>query len=378
MVFLDNASTTPVSKEVNDIVSKYNTELYFNPSAIYKYSTDISEQIQKSKQDILKALKASNDDNFIFTSSATESNNTALFGSLNKKFKKVLISMSEHSSIFACINKIKELGFVVDTINLLPNGKVDEKDLLSKLTDDVGLVSIMHVSNEMGAINDIKHLCELVKSKCPNAIFHSDGVQAFGKIDVNLTNLGVDLYTISGHKVHAPKGIAGLFIKKGIILKPYIIGGGQQENLRSGTENVSGIMALTYIANHLEIEKNFQYITSFKNAFLSQIEKNNNVIINSDNNCSPYILSISFKGVKGETLVHLMEEKGFLISMGSACSSKKIGNRVLTCIGIKQEYTLGSVRISFGTQNKVEEVIEAGKTLMDAYNHLNIIVNGRK
>ena len=228
------------------------------------------------------------------------------------------------------------------------------------MNTDVALVSVIHVSNETGFINDIKKLSDYAKSINPKVVFHSDGVQAFGKINFSLNNLGVDLYTVSGHKVYAPRGIAGLWIKNNLFVDPLIVGGGQEFNLRSSTENVFGALAFANSAK-LAIENH-----ELKSAKINQIRQNIiNKLINSEIGCvfgvndcdnqSPYILSIFFKGIKGEVLIHSLEDDGILVSTGSACSSKKAGNRTLDAMGRKLDEVVGSIRISFSPYEEIDE-----------------------
>ncbi len=366
MIYLDNAATTKALPEVISEYSKYAGELYFNPSAIYHEGVSVKACIEDARTVILKALGTHNG-NVVFTSSATESNNLAIFGSYRSNFKKVIFSIEEHPSVYNVALELKNRGVNVDFCPLSQNGQVDYDKLEQMLDEDVGFISIMHVSNETGAINDLKRIYDIKMKKCPKAIFHVDGVQAFSKVKVNLDYFGVDLYTISGHKIFGPKGVSALFVRNGIVLKPIMFGGGQENNLRSGTENVPAIMGLKVaIQNIGNIKEYFEYVKSLKNKF---IENLNGIAcnFNTTNDNSPYVLSISFKGVKGETLVHMMEQHGILISTGSACSSKKAGNRVLEALGVNHNDIIGSVRVSFSRYNTMEEVDFSSKTLKNCY-----------
>ena len=220
------------------------------------------------------------------------------------------------------------------------------------MTKDVALVSIMHVSNDVGAINDIKMLCNYAKSVNKNMLFHSDGVQAFGKIKVNLFDLGVDLYSISAHKIYAPRGIAALWIKNGVIIDPLLVGGGQENGLRSSTENVLGAVSFAYAVQRVSKEQkvNYDNVLNLKNKLLDLLKKSEISTflgLNSSDEASPYILSISFKNLKGEVLMNALAGDGILISTGSACSTKHAGNRTLEAMKKTQNEIVGSVRISF-------------------------------
>ena len=233
----------------------------------------------------------------------------------------------------------------------------------------------MHICNENGAINDLKKIANIKNGICPKAIFHSDGVQAFGKVKINVDYFGVDMYTVSGHKAFGPKGIGALYVRNKNFLNPIIYGGGQEFNLRSGTENVPSIMAFkTAIGNFGNIKQNYENVAKVKDAFLSELQSDG-VKINSYH--SPYVLSLSFAGVNGETLVHMMEEREIYISRGSACSSKKAGNRILENMGLSPEQIIGSVRVSFSKYTTDIEAKEAGRALNECYKLLKQKLAGK-
>lgn len=364
MIYLDNASTTPLYEKAGEVYVKYACCDFFNPSAIYGKSSKLHMEIENAKSNLAKSLGVGYSDNIIYTASATEANNLAIFGSYRKSFGKMLFSMGEHPSVYNCALELQKRGVCVEFINLQPNGEIDYFDLEQKLDKTVAFISVMMVSNETGAVNDLKRIYELKQKYCPNAIFHSDGVQGFGKLKINLDYFGVDLFTISGHKVFGPKGIGALYVRNKNILTPTIFGGGQEYNLRSGTENVGAIMALNQaILNFGNIKQNYEKVQCISNLFKKQLDKT----IKVNSNGSPYVLSLSFMGVNGETLVHMMESKEVLISRGSACSSKKSGNRILEAMGLCHEEILGSIRVSFSKNTTEEEAIYAGKILNDCY-----------
>lgn len=348
--YLDNAATTKVFDEEYEIL-KNSDELFFNPSASYMPAIKVKKKFDEARETIKKVAGASSE-NLIFVSSATEANNTVFEGLHLRAGQTVLISAAEHPSVFQSAHRLERRGIVVKEIPLERDGTVCLAEFEKLLDNTVALVSVIHVSNETGAVNDIKKLVDIAKSFNPKIIFHSDGVQAFGKISVNIKNLGVDLYTVSAHKVYAPRGIAGLFVKKGIVLDPLLVGGGQENGLRSSTENVAGALMFAYAANKVasEIQKNYDKVLSLKNELLKKFEESNilkNVKCNSNQNCSPYILSLSFDGIKGEVLMNALETFGVLISTGSACSSKKAGNRILEAMNLSATEVVGSIRISF-------------------------------
>lgn len=365
MIYLDNAATTRISQNALKTYNEYAYEKYFNPSSVYKASVDVKSDIERARQTIKLALGVTKG-NLVFTSSATEANNLAIFGAQRSNFKKFVFSNGEHPSVYNVAQELKNRGYDVEFCPLQENGQIDYNKLEDILDENTNFISIMHVSNETGAINDLKRINEIRKMKCPNAIFHADGVQAFSKIKVNLDYYGVDLYTISAHKIHGPKGVACLYFNN-IVIKPILFGGGQEQNIRSGTENVSAIMAFSTAVEEIgDINKNFEYVKNLKNLFVNQL-KEIPCNINSYEQNSPYILSISFKNVNGETLVHMLEKENIYISTGSACSSRKSGNRILSSMGVNPKDIKGSVRISFSKNNTPEEVIFAAKKLADCY-----------
>ncbi len=348
--YLDNAATTKIFDEEFDLMKEENQNFY-NPSAAYMPALKSKKKLNEARECIVKLLGGQNG-KLLFTSSATESNNTVFEGVHLRKGQIVLISAGEHPSVYNSALRIKEKGIDVKEIPLLSNGRINFDKFKEMMNENVGLVSVIHVSNETGAINDIKKICSYAKSIQPTVIVHSDGVQAFGKIQVNLRELGVDLYTISAHKIFAPRGIAGLWIKKGVCVNPLLVGGGQEEGLRSSTENVAGAIAFKYAAEkvHKDFEKNYNFVQNLKNKLIFKLKNSkiaDFICVNSCDDFSPYILSLTFKNIKGEVLIHSLEADGIYISTGSACSAKKAGNRILAAMGMQINDVIGSVRISF-------------------------------
>ncbi len=373
MIYLDNASTTKIYDEVNKKIFEINSEQYFNPSALYQQAIDTSNLLRQSREKLASCL-GTTEDHILFTSGATEGNNLAINGFLTgKKDAEYIFDMGEHPSIFNVAKNLTSKDKIVKFINLTSEGVVDENELKNALSSNTHFVSIMHVSNETGAINDIKKLCKMIKDYNSNIIVHCDGTQAFGKIPVNVTDLGVDCYTISAHKFHGPKGVGAIYVKNMDKLKPLFYGGGQQKEKRSGTENVSGIVGMC-LAGELatkELKENFDRICEYRNYMIEQISNGcENFVINQAKNNSPYILSISFKGLRGEVLLHLLEKQGILVGTGSACSSKKQNNRILENMSVKKEYILGSIRISFSSFNNFEEVKLATEQIIKQYKNL--------
>ena len=401
MIFLDNASTTKLNDIAKNEIIKAQ-EFFYNPSAVYNAGFEIKKKIINAKKEICKTLGCQYNDNLIITGSATEANNLAIFGSIKKTQEQLIFSVGEHPSVYNCAVELKARGYNVKFLSLTKEGTIDFNELKELLKEKTAFVSIMHISNETGAINDIETICKLVKQKYPTAVVHCDGVQAFGKIPVNVVNFGVDLYTISAHKIYGPKGIGALYVKNPKGLKPIIFGGGQENGLRSGTENTPYILAFGEIAkdlNNVKIKENYekvlklnQYVRDFfekKGVIPSEVEgspKNkretqgisplvslgrNDIRLNSPENSSPYILSISFEGIRGETLVHILEEKGVIVGTGSACSSKKNAlNRTLEAMGLNKKQNEGAIRISFSNESKFNEIETACNLILESYKEL--------
>lgn len=374
MIFLDNASTTKLSNKAVKNLIKYSTEKFFNPSAVYSAGIENYNDITSVKELICEKLNVKFRDNIIFTGSATEASNLAISGSYKNSFKKVVISKGEHPSVFNVAQSLKLKGVEVAFVNLQKNGEIDYEHLESLLDNDVNLISIIHVSNETGAINDLSRICKIKNKKCPNAILHVDGVQAFGKVETNLSENNVNFYTISAHKLHGPKGLGVLYVKNPNKLQTQIWGGGQEYNLRSGTENLASIMAFKSSVEEIDIQKSFKKVLKLKNEFKNNLQKNLNEKINikfiENENLSPYIFSFCVPGIKGETLLRMCDSNGLFISTGSACSSKKSGNRILEAMGYSKKEIEGNIRVSFSKHSTGLEIKEGSEILANCINEL--------
>ena len=365
MIYLDNAGTTKMFEECVEVHRKFSCEQFYNPSALSMQSMEVSKCISQAESYFLKRLGAKVG-NVLFTGCATESNNLAIKGSLRNGDWEYVFSEGEHPSVYNVAKKMELDGLKVHFVPLDNDGKVDLKELEKVLNEKTRLISIMHVSNETGAINDLLAISKLKDRLCPRAVLHVDGVQGFMKIPFSLQATSVDLYSFSAHKIHGPKGVAGLYVKNKGALKELYQGGGQQYGLRSGTENVSGIMQFMKAVELIDERKNFDHVQTLKQKFNSVIMGLKDIKI-LDFGGSPYIESLIFSGVKGETMLHALNEKGVIVGLGSACSSKKAGNRVLDKIGVSKDDIISSVRISFNAYQSVEEIEEAGEIIVQVY-----------
>lgn len=368
MIYLDNAATTKMYDEALRVLTEANEKRWFNASALYKEASEESKTIRRARETLLGALKAG-DGELYFLSGGTEADNTALFCTRKAKGSRVIVSEGEHDAVINPAKVLKEQGYDVVFAPIKSDGGVDEEKFAALLTPDVSLVSVMHVSNETGAVNDIAKLSAMTKRAAPKAIFHSDGVQAFGKIKVNLRSLGADLYTVSGHKIHGPKGIGALYVAKGAPVKPLVFGGGQEKGFRSGTENGPAIEAFAAAAERTM--RNFEEDCSKKRRYLEYLREGleNRVpdvkIITDTERSAPHILTVAFGGVRGEVLLHALEERGILVGVGSACSSHR-ESRFKSLLGLDEAHRDGIVRFSVSAFNDFSEVATVVRETADA------------
>lgn len=383
MIFLDNASTTKVFDETAKIALFSMTQEFFNPSSLSTFSFEVAKKIEGARKVLLSVVNAGSCFDVVFLSSATEASNLA-FNSFAKDH--ILVGAGEHPSVFEPARRLAEKNNVrngekasmVEFVPLNFDGTVDFEKFKKLLKKETTFVSIQLVSNETGAINDIGKLAKFAKSVNPNLVFHVDAVQALCKIKVDLEELGVDAASFSAHKVHAPKGVGALIFKKNLKISPLIFGGGQESGKRSGTENVPGILAFASAINIAE--KNHK--TAFENVFKSRALLLNELSkrqvkfrVNEAPENSPFILSLSFENLRGETLMHALEKYEIVISTGAACSSKKTGNRVLREMGRTADEISGNVRISFGALPlKREEILFVAEKIAVEVEQLSKIV----
>lgn len=355
MIYFDNAATTKPSIEALDCAEKFNKEFYFNPSALYREGVNISKEIKNVKNVILRSLGVSSDKyDVIFTASGTESDNTAIFCSVKRGC--FVTDKGEHSAVYKSFLELKQQGKTIQFIDLLKSGEIN-KDLLYDYVrhNEVDFVSIMHVNNETGAINDINEISNKLKEINPKIIIHCDGVQAFGKIPYRMSDK-IDFYSISAHKINALKGVGALIRKKRVPISPLVYGGGQEDGLRSGTENVFGIKVFeSAILNHYKnILANFNIVKEINDYIRNNLDKNYFNILSTEN-ASPYILSISAIGLKGEVMMHCLEQEEIIVGNGSACSSKNRFSRVIEACGYSKDILDGVIRLSFSYENTIDE-----------------------
>lgn len=365
IIYFDNFATTSLNEEVFDSMKNFLIYNYSNPSSLYEFSQKSRVAIEKSRENISNYINADKNELF-FTSGGTEADNWAFIGMTLFKGRKnghIILTAFEHSAILETAKFLKNRGFDVTYIFPDRDGFIDAKDVTDAIREDTFLVSIMYVNNEVGTIQDIKKICSFVKKKNPNIVFHTDAVQALSEIKIDVKDLNVDLLSVSGHKVHAPKGIGALYIKSGTEIENFIFGGSQERSRRAGTENVAGIVGFSKAIDILRDsrEKNVSKRFALREYFLKILNENFsrfNINGSLENRYSGNI-NISFPEVDKEMLIMSMDFRGICISGGSACSSGAVEkSHVLDAMGIEEELKNSAVRISFGENNTFEEIDE--------------------
>jgi cysteine desulfurase len=384
-VYLDNSATTKPYEEVVEVMSAAMRNRYGNPSALHKMGIEAENDIKSCKKAILKTLN-NPDGEIIFTSGGTESNNLAILGTarrLNKRKDHIITSKTEHKSVLEAFKTLEEEGYSVTWLSVDDKGLVDPIAVINAVTEQTALISLMMVNNETGIIQPVEQIAkELKKLKNP-PIFHVDAVQAYGKVKIDLKRTGIDLLTGSGHKIHGPKGIGFLYIRKGIQLKPLIFGGGQQLDIRPGTENTFGIIGLE--AAVLKTFEDFvvknESMGQLRDFLRTEIQRLvPEVITNTpiDADVAPHILHLSFPDIRGEVLLHALETDGVYVAIGSACNSKiKKYSHVLEAMRLSTSHKEGAVRFSLSSETSKSDIDYAVEKIVKNYKLLHNIIKGR-
>lgn len=365
-VYFDNAATTKIIPEVREIMLETLDEEYGNPSSMHLKGVGAEKYIRYAKNVISRQLKCEPKE-IIFTSGGTESNNLALMGIAlaNKRAGSHIITTGiEHASVYNPVLHLQDMGFRVTFLKVDRNGKVDLEDLKQSLCEDTILVSTMAVNNEIGAVEPIEEMAQIIKEYNKDIIYHVDAIQAFGKMAIYPKRIGVDAMSMSGHKIHGPKGSGALFVDSRVKIKPVLYGGGQERGMRSGTENTTAIAGMGKAAEVMygRLDENRRAMQAVKQALIEGATAIEGVTDNSGE--SPHIASLSFKGVRSEVLLHALEDKGIYVSAGSACSSNHPAvSGVLKAIGLDQDLLESTLRFSFCEYNTVEEAEYTVKVL---------------
>lgn len=361
--YFDNSATTIVTDSVKDIVVKTMTEDFGNPSAMHLKGVEAEKYVREAAQILAKILKV-NEKEIIFTSGGTESNNLALFGGAdaNKRSGNHIITTSvEHAAVGQPAERLEQMGYEVTIVPVDHRGVVQLEALEKALRPDTILVSTMYVNNEVGAVMPVEEIAKLVHEKSPKALYHVDAIQAFGKYRIYPKKAGIDMLSVSSHKIHGPKGVGFLYINEKARIQPQILGGGQQAGMRSGTDNVPGIAGLGVAAKmvYTDFDKKIEHMYQLKERLAEGFLKLPDVRLNGMEirEGAPQILSASFLGVRSEVLLHTLEEKGIYVSAGSACSShKRKAAGTLSAMGMEAAQRESTLRFSFSEENTFEEV----------------------
>lgn len=358
IVYLDNSSTTkPCESAVNRITDALK-ENWGNPSSLHRLGIEAELAVSDAREAVARLI-GSRSDEVYFTGSGTEGNNTALIGTALKGAKRgnrIVTTSVEHPSVLETLKRLEDEGFEVIRLKPDKSGRVSEESIFEAVNEKTVLVSIMLVNNETGAVMPVEAAAKAVKAKGAPALIHCDAVQGFGKMPINVNKLGVDLLTASGHKIHGPKGIGILYIKKGLAIKPLITGGGQEKGMRSGTESVplicglhGAVEELPELGAQLKKQRELWSYAADKISALPIAE------LNSDNNCLPYVLNISVPGYRSETLLHFLERQDVYVSSGSACA-KGEGSYVLKEMGFSRSRVDSALRLSFSRFNTTDDI----------------------
>ena len=374
--YLDNCATTKVDDDVLEILRKYHTESYFNPSARSTFSLQVANDIASARERIAKALGAASSNEIIFTSGGTEANNLAILGSIRAKRGNVVLTAAEHSAVYNTATELANRGFELRIAKVQLDGHIDIDDFFSKIDSDTVLACFMHVNNETGAVNDVCKINHFVKQINPKTVTFSDGIQAVGKIPVNLRYLGVDFYSFAGHKIHCTKGIGALYVKSGAKLSPTVFGGGQERGFRSGTEYVGGIVSLAHSVEKAttSVEENAAKFEEYKQIIRQVLKDVPRCHEICDQFASPAITSWTFGGIRGEVLLHMLEKYDIIVGTGSACSSKNKQSRVAMALGLDPDQSAGLLRIGFSKYNTADDVAFLAEKLAVSVAELRKIV----
>ncbi|MBS4191635.1 cysteine desulfurase [Bacillus sp. FJAT-49705] len=363
MIYFDNSSTTKPYQEVMDSFCKVSLEYFGNPSSLHSMGAKSEKLLFQAREQMARLLKVHTNE-ILFTSGGTESNNIAIKGTAlmhRGRGRHLITTEIEHPSVRESMEQLKELGFSITYIPVDHNGIINVNDIADAITDETILVSVMHVNNEIGSIQAIKAIGQLLK-KYSKVLFHVDHVQGIGKVPLSISECFVDLCTISGHKFHGLKGTGALFIRNGVKISSLISGGGQEWKLRSGTENVAGMVAMARALRltFQQQEKHLDKMIKIKDCLRRELEMIQGVTIHTPlNHSAPHILNFSIKGFKAEVFVHALEEKEMFVSTTSACSSKKQkASSTLLAIGVPEDEAMSAIRISLSYENTLEEAAQ--------------------
>ncbi len=361
--YLDNSATTKVCEKAKKNMLDALENCWGNPSSLHEKGIEAESLLLRARETVARALSCEKDEIF-FTSGGTEGNNLAVFGAAygnKRKGNRVITSAVEHPSVQKAFDRLEKEGFEVIRIGTDAYGEIDLASLSAAINEKTILVSIMAVNNEVGTVQPVDKIASVIKRKNSPALFHIDAVQAFGKIPLHVKKLGADLMTVSSHKIHGPKGVGALFIKKGTKLTPVAVGGGQEKDIRPGTEPMPAIAGFMGAVEELTVKASLEKITALRDSFTDELRKRDGIVINSPADALPYIINISLPGYRSETLLNFLSDRGFYVSSGSACA-KGHKSHVLTAMKLSDSIIDSSLRISlsrFTTEEELNSFTEA-------------------
>ena len=371
-VYLDNSATKRCFDEVAELMTKIMCEDYGNPSSLHRKGVQAEQYIRYAKETIAKNLKV-NEKEIFFTSGGTESDNLALRGCAYancRAGRHLITTQIEHPAILQTMKQLEEEGFRVTYLPVDEKGCIRPEDLQRAITGETILVSIMHTNNEVGSLQPIEEAGALIKRMNPRILFHVDAVQGYGKFRILPKKMHIDLLSVSGHKIHGPKGIGFLYVDEKVKIKPILFGGGQQNGLRSGTENVPAIAGLAKAIEivYSKLDREVEELYQIKEAFVEGVKQIPDVFVNGHpgRDGAPHVVSVSFQGVRSEVLLHALEDKGVYVSAGSACSAHKPQpSATLQAMGIDKELLGSTIRFSFSAFTTMDEISYTLQCLYD-------------
>lgn len=369
--YLDNSATTRVSEAAAKKAYDIMTTEYANPSSLHSFGFSAAKELESAREKVAKALGADSSE-IVFTSGGTEANNLAILGTveaLKRRGNKIITTATEHSSVYDTMQKLSKDGFDVIFIKPDESGNINPAEVINSADEKTILVSIMLTNNETGANYPVKEIFTQIKRRFPQTILHTDAVQAFGKCEIKATKLSCDLLTVSGHKIHAPKGVGALFVKKGVRLIPRTFGGSQERKLRTGTESMPLICAFGTACEEIDTYKNTQIAKELNTYLREKLSAMEGIKINSPEDASPFVLNFSVLGIRSETMLHHLASKGVYVSSGSACS-KGAKSHVLSSMGLSDDIIDSAIRVSFSKHNTLSDCDALTSALTDGMNTL--------
>jgi len=372
--YLDNSATTRTTEDVADIIYDILTKDFGNPSSLHNLGFEAEKLLTRAKKDLAQVLDCDANELY-FTSGGTEANNWAIsmgYSLRHRRANEVITTAFEHSSVLDAVKRLGEQGATCHYVKPDKKGHILPLDILDLVNENTAMVSIMMVNNEIGTVLPIKQLCAAIKRKNADVLIHCDAVQAFCKLPISPQSLGVDLLTVTGHKINAPKGIGLLYVKKGVRIKPMIVGGKQQGGLRPGTENVAYACGFAHAAKRHAADriKNYNHAKELRDYLMEKIAGNSEIAVNSPDDALPYIVNISVKGIRSETMMHFLAQKNIFVSSGSACAKGELSH-VLRAIDLDHDLADSALRISFGIENTKTDVDALYEAILQAQQTLS-------